>query len=121
MCVFVYNFGYNKAQVKPLAIRSHCCALLPVKFLVSEVGLQASLIKVKKKERDYRGMASAEEVAALTEQLEALKAQLDEIEEGGARRPVIRVSIPKEKKLRRFAGGVDDKALEGWIADADNW
>ena len=67
-------------------------------------------------------MATTEEVATLTEQLAALRTQLDALRNGqggeAARTPVVRVVVPREKKLRRYDGGRDDKALEDWIADA---
>ena len=31
---------------------------------------------------------------------------------------MVRVIVPREKKLRKYGGGGDDKALEDWIADA---
>lgn len=67
-------------------------------------------------------MATLEEV---TEQLAALKQQLEAMEPAGAAGggdpqpvPVIKVMAPREKKLRKYAGGRDDKLLEDWISDA---
>ena len=67
-------------------------------------------------------MATAEEVATLSEQLAALRTQLEGLAYGqvgeGAHVPVVIVIVPREKKLRKYGGVGDDKALEDWIADA---
>lgn len=65
-------------------------------------------------------MAAADQIASLTEQLAELKAQLEGLGNGGGAPvpTVVKVSIPRERKLRRYGGGRDDKVLEDWISDA---
>ena len=62
-----------------------------------------------------KSMTTAEEVAMLTEQLAALRTQLEGLVNGqvgeGAHASVVRVIVPRAKKLCKYGGGGDDKAL----------
>ena len=46
----------------------------------------------------------------LLEKVQALEAQAG---------PNITVKVPRERKLKKFAGSKDDKAIENWVADAE--
>ena len=68
-------------------------------------------------------MSTEEQLKSLGEKLAALEAQLQD--QAGASAPStvspsqITVKVPKERKLRKFAGSRDDHVIEEWILDAE--
>lgn len=61
-------------------------------------------------------------VSQLAEKLKALEAQLAQAQTApvpGLTTGPITVKVPRERKLRKFAGNRDDKVIEDWIVDAE--
>lgn len=69
-------------------------------------------------------MATEEAVQALRDKLNQLEAQLSQVPQVGAGNTAsqagpITVKVPRERRLRKFAGSRDDHIIEDWIADAE--
>lgn len=67
-------------------------------------------------------MSAEEQLTALKQKLEALETKLNQQTASGSTGSEspqqITVKVPRERKLRRFAGGREDGVLEEWISDA---
>ena len=67
-------------------------------------------------------MSTEEQLTALKQKLQALETKRNQQTAGGSTgtASLVRftVRVPRERKLRKFAGGRDDGVLEEWISDA---
>ncbi|KAK3742845.1 hypothetical protein QZH41_004523 [Actinostola sp. cb2023] len=70
------------------------------------------------------GYSSMADVTELSQKLAELQAKLDEMSQMATAgpstqaQPTIKVSVPRERKLRKYQGMRDDKILEDWVEDA---
>lgn len=68
-------------------------------------------------------MSTEETIAALVNKLKELEAKITQPGATGGEppqpsQPTIKVTVPREKKITKYAGAKNDKLLEDWIADA---
>ena len=69
-------------------------------------------------------MATEESLAILTNRLKELEAKIGEQQAGPVQaagsggQPTIKVTVPRERKLRKYGGARDYKTLEDWVTDA---